>query len=233
MSSRDENEEIEGDHGGELRAWLHAEALEALAEVNEACLELLAEQSMVRTTQTPPMLRELAELWRTLDPGARRRAAGCPYLLLDAGFADAGRWRSLGGYDVSDRVPPAYGAFFTVPHATEVARLVFTYAWHVARTQHVSARMLLGIPAHCAPLIAGCTLRQIQDFGRRYCAWLRPRWPSRVKFWREFLLTAAEGEGIALEQARIHGLQLLAAEVRSSLVHLAANAVGVCSRPDP
>jgi hypothetical protein len=217
MPKRPENEEIEvSERSGDLRAWLHAESLEALADVNDACLELFAEQSMARTTQAHPMLRELAEQWRTLDAGARRRAAACPFLLVDAGFADAARWRSPGTFDVSEPDHPAYRAFFTVPRSADVARLVFTFAWHLSQTQQFAARMMLGMPADCASLIAGRTLREIQEVGKRYPGWLRPRWPGRVKVWREFLVTAVEGESTALEQSRMHGLQLLAAESRSS-----------------
>jgi len=60
------------------QTWLRAESSEALAGINEECLELLTAQSMVRTLQPQPMLCELADLWRSLDAGARRRAAECP-----------------------------------------------------------------------------------------------------------------------------------------------------------
>ncbi len=204
------------DPGKELRHWLHAETFEALAEVNEQCLGLLTEQALTRSAPTHPMLKELAELWRTLDAGARRRAAACPYLVVDAGFADSRRWRSVNGFAVQERQTPGYGSFFTVPRSVDVARLVFTYAWYLARTHSVAARVLLGMPADCVTLIAGCTLLQIGEFAERNISWLRPRWPSRVKVWREFLTTATTGEGVALERARLRGLQLLAAEARAS-----------------
>jgi len=108
----------------------------------------------------------------------------------------------------------AYGAFFTVPAATEVARLVFMYAWHLAGSQSAAARLLLGMPAPSAALIARCTLRQIQSLADSHLEWLKPRWPARVQVWRELLAAAAAGEGPALERARLRGLTLLAAEAR-------------------
>ena len=220
MRTRCEVDEADGwEPAGESRAWLHAELFEALAGINEECLELLAAQSLVRAIQPHPLLRELAELWRTLDASARRRAAGCPYLIVDAGFADARRWRFPSGHEVSE--PGASGAglpFFTVPGANAVVRRVLQYARELARNHNVAARMLLGMPAHCATLIAGCSLREIDDIAERHPAWLRPRWPGRVQVWREFLTTARLGEGTALELARMHGVQLLAAELRSSTV---------------
>ena len=65
--------------------WLRPGTLESLVQLNEACLALLAEQAAVRSAPASPLLRQVGELWRVLDAGARRRAAACPYLLLDAG----------------------------------------------------------------------------------------------------------------------------------------------------
>ena len=45
--------------------------------------------------------------------------------------------------------------------------------------------------------------------------WLRPRWAGRVAFWRDLLQAALANEGLALERARLHGIQLLAAELRT------------------
>jgi hypothetical protein len=206
---------VEG--AGLAAGWLRPETLESLVELNELCLALLAEQAAARGTSATPLLRQVGELWRVLDGQARRRAAACPYLLLDAGFADPARWRSLPAPQVGDAGQGAYTAFFTVPAATEVARLVFTYAWHLARSQGAAARLLLGMPAASAALISHYTLRQIHALAERRLEWLKPRWPSRVQVWRELLLAAAAGEAPALERARLRGLTLLAAEARLAL----------------
>jgi hypothetical protein len=207
--------ETEDGAAGEASAalWLHPAALESLVELNELCLALLAEQAAARAGASSLLLRQVAEQWRCLDARGRRRAAACPYLLLDAGFAEPGRWRGLPAPQVGDGAG-AYGAFFTVPAATEVARLVFMYAWHLARSDSAAARLLLGMPAPSAVLIARCTLRRIQTLAEGHLEWLKPRWPARVQVWRELLAAAAVGEGQALERARLRGLTLLAAEAR-------------------
>src|SRR6266513_2776416 len=154
-----ETEDGSAGRGAGLAAgWLRPETLETLIELNELCLALVAEQAVSRGAPASPLLRQVAELWQVLDPAARRRAAGCPYLLVDAGFADP-----------------------------------------------------------CAALIAHLGLRQIQALAEAHPEWLRPRWPTRVRVWRELLLAAAAGEALALERARLHGLTLLAAEARGSL----------------
>ena len=197
--------------------WLHPETLESLVELNELCLELFAEQAAVRCAQPSLLLRQVGELWRALDIAARRRAAACPYLLVDAGFADPQRWRQPAPPGVGDTGEAAYSTFFTVPGTTEVARLVFTYAWHLARAHGAAARLLLGMSAPCATLIGHLSLRQLHSLAETHQAWLKPRWPARVQVWRELLLAAASGEAPVLERARLHGLTLLAADARGSL----------------
>jgi hypothetical protein len=203
------------DDGATLAAgWLRAGALDSLLELNELCLSLLAEQAAVRCGPPSGLLQQLSELWQRLDGASRQRAAACPYLLLDAGFADPLRWQMPPAPQVGDAGGNRYTCYFTVPAAAEVARLVFIYAWHLARSQAAAARLLLGMPESSAALIARYTLRQIQTLAENHLDWLRPRWPARVQVWRELLLAATSGEVAALERARLWGLTLLAAEAR-------------------
>jgi hypothetical protein len=200
-------------------AWLRADSLEALAGINEECLELLTAQSMERTLQPQPMLRDLADLWRSLDAGARRRAAECPYLLVDAGFADAHRWRYPNGSGVSESLAGVSGGppFFTAPGSSEVIRRVLQFARELARTNSVAARLWLGMPAHCTQLLAGYTLRDVDIAAARHPGWLKPRWSRHVPVWREFLMAARSGDATAIEAARMHGIQLLAGELQSAM----------------
>lgn len=206
---------MDGGAGGDAPrgAWLGAAALDTLAELNEMGLALLAEQAAAPGAEPHPLLREVGALWRTLDREARRRAAAAPYLLLDAGFADRERWR-LPSPLVADSGRAASPAFFTVSGTLEVARLCFTYAWHLARAESAAARLLLGMPPGCAAVIAGLSLRRMDALAERHPEWLRPRWPAHPQLWRELLLAAASGEARALSRAHLHGLTMLAAEAR-------------------
>lgn len=204
-------------------SWLRAGALESLAELNELSLALLTHQAAAGGAQPPGLLREVSALWPALDAPGRRRAAACPYLLLDGGFAERERWRQPAP-QVGDSSRPARAGFFTVPGTVEVARLLFTYAWHLARVQGAAARLLLGMPPDCAALIGACTLRHMHTLAERHPEWLRPRWPAHPEVWRELLTAAASGETRSLELARLHGLTMLAAEAR--LATVAATAAG-------
>jgi hypothetical protein len=210
-------EELEQERPWEAHAWLRAETLAALAELNEHCLEMLALQSATTgVNQSPLLVRELGPLLRAMDPDARHRAAACPYLLFDAGFADQQRWAWVSGNYVCElqRKEPPY---FTVQQTRTIARVVFTYAWHLSRSQNAAARLLLGMSAHCARLIAVCTLRQVHDLAENHPEWLQPRWPTRPAFWRELLTSANAGDSSGMDQARMRGLQLMAAEQRALL----------------
>jgi hypothetical protein len=205
----------EGNPNNWERPWPCADTLKSLAELNEQCLQLLSEQAQLQGAPAPPMFRELVDLWSQLDITSRRRAAACPYLLIDAGFCDPYRWRWVGGHRVGEREPAGYGAFFTTPGTVEVAHQVFTNAWYIARTQPVGAPLYLGMPPYCVGLLRSCSMRQVTELANQHSGWLRPRWAGRTKLWRELLESAISGEALSLEMARMHGVQLLAMELKA------------------
>ena len=204
----------------------------SLVGLNREFFELLEEQARVAkpTHANSVLLREVSERWRCMNSRARQRVTSCPYLLVDAGFADTGRWSSTeihrgvcersaadGGITwispLQTTPPPATELpFFTVRRAPEFARQVFLYAWHVSQSRNPVVQALLGLPARCARRIGSCTVSQINDIAGRHPEWIRPRWSNQVNFWCELLVAAASGEAIMLEAARMHGVQLLAAE---------------------
>ena len=216
MLQRETEEEMVGEWANLAAASMRVEAFDSLVQLNGQCLELLADQALAAPTQGNLLLRQIAEIWRTLDAAARRRAALCPYLLVDAGFSDPGRWRRLEGGQVKDGAPAPYASFFTIPRASAVARQVFIYAWHLAQSKNTAAQLRLGMTTYCTHVISACTLPQIHELAERHPEWMRPRWPTKVKVWRELLLAAGSGEVVALENSRMHGLQLLAGEVRAA-----------------
>src|SRR5215469_13887659 len=126
---RDVRSVMDGDPHSVEPTSSNLETLRTLAELNEQCLELLREQALLGAVNAPPMFRELAELWHRLDDAARRRAAACPFLLVDAGFADPYRWKWVGANCVGDREPAPYATFFTGKGAVRVAHQVFTNSW--------------------------------------------------------------------------------------------------------
>jgi len=71
-------------------AWDSA-LLGPVAEINEQMLECLRQMAADDAPQAPRLVTLLREDWQRLDPKAQRRLSACPYLLLDAGFAQPQR----------------------------------------------------------------------------------------------------------------------------------------------
>ncbi|HVO46204.1 MAG TPA: hypothetical protein VMT29_07690 [Steroidobacteraceae bacterium] len=204
--------------------WSGQETLRCLAELNEQCLALLAEQAERPPPGAVTMLREVADLWARMDEASRARAARCPFLLFDAGFTDPVRWRWAVGPHVGELPPPGFSTFFTIPDVSKVAQQVLTTAWHIVRTQPMGAALYLGMPGYCVNAFRACSIRQLTRVAELYGGWLRPRWSGRVRVWRQLLLAAMAADEPALERARMHGVQLLATEIRAlEQVHENAN----------
>ena len=190
------------------------EAIEALPELNELCLEVLADQA--RAGCAHATVPKIAQLWLALDAPGRRRAASHPFLLFDAGFSEPQLWLKLSSAQVSDAPPAAYETVFTVSQAVVATELVFVYAWSLARRHAVQARLALGMHPLCAEWIGTHSVLRAHQLGRRLWMWLRPRWLNSPEFWEELLQGAAEG-GAAHQRARIQGMRLLAAETAAAL----------------
>ena len=62
---------MDGNPNNREEPWPCGEILKILAELNELCLELLAEQALQQASPVPPMFRELRDLWRQLDSTSR------------------------------------------------------------------------------------------------------------------------------------------------------------------
>jgi hypothetical protein len=196
-------------------AWLQAETFPSLVDFNEQFLKLVVAQTAAPIAQHPSSIfTELRPLLLSLDSGSLRRVASCPYLLLDAGFADSQRWLSAVKHQVSD-VPaqemPRVSDFIPL---RVLARVVFTFAWHMSRAQVRTARMILGMTERTAEVFNTLTLLQVAAIAEQYPYWIQPRWPQHRRMWRDLLSGALAGDGPLLENARMRGVQLLAADVR-------------------
>lgn len=196
-----------------LQNWLDKATLESVLEVNEQALALLRAQCQAGDSE-PGLLREVGAVLLRLDAKSLRRAAASAVLLVDAGLGDARLWSDAIIGAVHDRPAGGVAPFFTVEGAVAVMRLVMTQAWHLARSEPAAARLLLGMSVANLGVIGGCTLSRLMQLAETRSQWLRPRWESRPKVWRDLLRAAGEGESGALERMRVRGLQLLAADAR-------------------
>ncbi|MGH8210984.1 MAG: hypothetical protein ACREU6_15605, partial [Steroidobacteraceae bacterium] len=64
---RETDEALVGELVGLTASWIRSEAFDSLVELNRQCLELLAEQALAQPVQGNLLLRQIGEIWRTLD----------------------------------------------------------------------------------------------------------------------------------------------------------------------
>jgi hypothetical protein len=182
-----------------------AGVLAPLTELNEQLLELLSiEPADVRAQ---PLIALAAEL-RALAPPMRTNLARCSYLLIDAGFAQPERWQSS-PMRVMDAAPVR--GYFASPDGRTLVRRSLLFAWHLACTNRVMARVVLGMSGACAERLAQYRLRELEWLAELSPPWIRPRWDGQLCVWRRLIVAARRDNQLLLRQLQWHGLTLVAA----------------------
>jgi hypothetical protein len=191
-------------------AWDNA-LLAPVAEINVQmleCLRQMAVEALPEPGGAPRLVMALREDWRRLDALAQRRLAACPYLLLDAGFASPQRWEWLGAAGVMDA--GVRGGYFNGRGAVALVRRTLVLAWHLARSNRVTARVILGMSALSAERIAATRLTDLEHLAELAPGWIVPRWEQQPNVWRQLIGAACRGQPLLLRQVQLRGLQLLA-----------------------
>jgi hypothetical protein len=126
-------------------AW-DATLLGHLTEINLRFLELVVQAAKGNgATLRTPVVAQLRSEWQQLPPSRLLRLAECPYLLLDAGFAVPGCWRSLASTEVREAVVSARSYGFADSVGAGLVRRMLVLAWHLARANPLAARVTLGM----------------------------------------------------------------------------------------
>jgi hypothetical protein len=188
------------------------------AEINEHMLQIVrsaAEEPWLASRAQPRLVSTLGQLWRALDAAALQRLARCPYLLLDAGFAAPERWDRL-NLDSGVMDGAASLGYFASPAGVALVRRTLVFAWHLARSNRMSARVLLGMTSECAERIAGSALKDLESLAELCPPWVAPRWETQSTVWRQLIQAAIDGRAVPLRRVQLRGVQLLAAGERRS-----------------
>jgi hypothetical protein len=146
--------------------------------------------------------------WRRLDASAQRRLASCPYLLLDGGFSQPGRWDRMLSGAIMDSA--TRGIYFSDRSGVALIRRMLVLAWHLARSNRMMAGVILGMNAASAQRIAVTRLRDLEALAEVAPAWIAPRWEQQPIVWQQLIRAACGAHPLALRQAHLRGLQLLA-----------------------
>jgi hypothetical protein len=181
-----------------------------VAELNLLMLEILRAAASDSPRTPPRLVSGLQPMWLGLEEAAQLRLARCPYLLLDAGFAAPQRWAGL-SFDSGVMDGAGQRAYFTSTAGVALVRRTLIFAWHLARSNRSSARLLLGMSAECAERIAASALKDLEALAELCPAWIVPRWEAQPAVWRQMLQAAIDGREAVLWQVQVRGVQLLAA----------------------
>lgn len=184
-----------------------AALLAPIAEINEQLLQGLRAQALEPSPGAPRLLVLLQSQWAALDDAALTRLAGCPYLLLDAGFARVERWERLPALSVGDA---GRGGYFNGRAGVALVRRALLFAWHLARSQRAAARMAVGLSWASAERLARWRLSDLEALAELAPAWIAPRWEEQPLVWQQLMRAARRDDAAALRSLQLRGLQLLA-----------------------
>lgn len=197
------------------RAWSDEQFLRPLYEINERCIDLLVQLAARPATESPPvaLVQGIRAELRTLDPAARRRAAQCPFLLVDLEFRDPEWWQHAKRHACTHATSSQRRGNLPRKVALPLARATLVLAWHTVRSDPEASRVSLGLAPRVTQAISLLSLDEIDRLAERQFHRLRPRWHDRPGAWRALLRAARGTEESAIRDFRLHGIQLLGSEL--------------------
>ncbi|HKU16626.1 MAG TPA: hypothetical protein VJQ52_19700 [Steroidobacteraceae bacterium] len=201
---------------------LSATMLAQIYETNLDYLELLAAEHNAAVGgegQLQYLPCKLHAALADLAPAARAALAALPYTLYSLGFEDEKLWRTLAepavlaaSLSVSERYAQARD---TSPQAS-LCEVALLYAWHVAASSPLAARLIYAMPDAIAHRLTAAPLWYVRRLSVHHASLLIPRWPTNPGFWPDLLRFAAAADNQRLATAKVLGSQLIAAELHGS-----------------
>jgi hypothetical protein len=185
------------------------EMLESVRELNHRFLDLVAGHSCDWVSR--PRLRlpsEVAERVAPLSSAQRRAAANCPYALFDLRFEDGSFWQArlatVNRWSVAD-------AGSGDPTTLNFVNLALFFAWHVASTEPLASRILLGMSDVTAATFRAATIDCLPGLVADAAADLTARWSNWHAYWSALTNAVAQPNSPDLRRIQLYGLQLAAA----------------------
>lgn len=151
-----------------------------------------------------------------LPASALLALAATPYTLYSLGVEDENFWASVCASAIGGTPSSVLHRYARSPdESTQYAfcNLALLHAWHVAATNPMAARVLYAMPQTTAQRLAATPPWQITKIAAYHTTLLMPRWPTNPAFWPDLIRLAAANDMKRLATARLHGIQLIAAEL--------------------
>jgi hypothetical protein len=206
---------------GERAAWLAGEVLgielrRSLREMNARfldCLKRMPDEELSYLGFAPAVSR----LLRSSETEATLIMAACPYALFDVAFRRHDFWQAI--FDAARVRQNSQEGMVASPPSTDylleydsLTELVLFFAWHLATTNALATRLVLGMSSATAELIRSSALPSLAAVVRVRRRLLRPRWPQRTLFWRRLLAITPKSSAEETTTAQLIGIQLMATE---------------------
>jgi hypothetical protein len=133
--------------------------------------------------------------------------------LADARFQDRRWWTAITDAEESGAHSSASPSEAADQSVRELMTEVLMLAWYTARSDPRIAAVLLGLTPEVAGRIAGLGPPGVRRIAARQCAQLQLRWSSNVRFWKQLIAAAQQGDQDLLTEVHLYGLQLTGAVV--------------------
>lgn len=190
--------------------WIRSQSLDLVHQLNEHCLELLADVAAADAGNDFPLVAVNRDLWARLGPEARRRAAFLPFVILDLHFADESWWQRAIAAPASTLHEPESKDWLPPELSERLVQETLMFAWQMARSDRTAAQVSFAMHSTVAAMIGLLTPGQVRAIASRASGGIHVRWEQDGRFWRELLFAAESGNEEAIGELHLHAkLQLL------------------------
>lgn len=195
----------------------HPRSFASLFDLNRQTITLLADVAATPLSDRNwSGWRRLGSELAPLNATQREDLARCPFSLLDAGLCDVPR-RTYAD-DVSKESGQAELLFSPISLQTRLDHLAHAaclFAWHLARSDVIAARLVFAMNSASTSLMAQVTLTDIRRIAQEQVCngRVRPRWHNRPDIWSRLVHTVRSSDRDTFANVTTRGLQLFLQEL--------------------
>lgn len=193
--------------GGETSGPL-AFPFQAIQEINERMLELLAQLARGDSHESVALPSFLRQRLRESSPADRKRAAARAYLLVDLQFRNIEWWDGIARSSTKPARGSAMGGPFPRRAAVPLTRATLVTAREAIRTDSEIACILLSVAPKVAESLSRLTTTEIDRIAEQRFPQLEPRWLDRPAIWHSMLRWAGPGRALN-NHGEAYSVQLL------------------------
>ena len=191
------------------KRWTGAPSIPLAHQLNGQCIELVCTlANNLSAQEPPPFILENRDLWRLLEPEARKRVAAFPFVIVDLRFKDAEPWQQASDGQLmtpTDVANAAPCSGFPPRLIKDLALETLLFARQAAREDVNVAKVMFAMTSSVARLIAALTVSQVRAIAFANASQLRVRWDNDPDFWRDLLTACRAGDERAIEAIRRQG----------------------------